>query len=62
MQMQLQTSLSKNEIEVKHKVNWDKIGKAGKEMVAGNEENNLEYWEDTVSHLTFQWSVTVHQG
>ena len=30
-------------------------------MVAGNEENNLECLEDTVSHLTFQWSFTVHQ-
>ena len=30
-------------------------------MVAGNEENNLECLEDTVSHLTFQWSFTIHQ-
>ena len=30
-------------------------------MVAGNEENNLECLEDTVSHLTFQWSFTGHQ-
>ena len=30
-------------------------------MVAGNEENNLECLEDTVSHLTSQWSFTIHQ-
>ena len=49
----------KSKTNYKAKLYWAEV--AGNAMVAGNEENNLECLEDTVSHLTFQWSFTIHQ-